>query len=152
MQSSRGPEDGIITVSGKQSNENMDPIGLQLHSLRRVEINCSYRDSRCNVSQEISNAEIETVWCQQVPPLLQESQDPAWRGLQQDLQIMHRKDAGKAPPASVAGPIGRTTGVANTRKHCEGYTLISCMHCRGNDWCKMCCRHAHQPTAHSQYP
>ncbi|CAK0784779.1 hypothetical protein CVIRNUC_007983 [Coccomyxa viridis] len=63
MQSSRGPDDGIITVSGKQSKENMDPIGLQLHSLRRV------------------------------PPLLQESQDPAWRGLQQDLQIMHRKDA-----------------------------------------------------------
>lgn len=53
MQSSRGPDDGIITVSGKQSKENMDPIGLQLHSLRRVEIYCSYRDSRCNVSQVI---------------------------------------------------------------------------------------------------
>lgn len=53
MQSSRAPDDGIITVSGKQSNENMDPIGLQLHSLRRVETYCSYRDSRCNVSQKI---------------------------------------------------------------------------------------------------
>ena len=51
MQSSPGPDDGIITVSGKQSNENMDPLGLQLHSLRRVEIYCTYRHSHCNVAQ-----------------------------------------------------------------------------------------------------
>ena len=42
MQSSREPDDGIVTVSGKQSNDNMDPIGLQLHALRRVELYCIY--------------------------------------------------------------------------------------------------------------
>ena len=42
MQSSREPDDGIITVSGKRSVQNLDPIGLKLHSLRRVEIHCTY--------------------------------------------------------------------------------------------------------------
>ena len=33
------------------------------------------------------------LWRMQIPPLLQEGKDPAWRNLQQDLQLMHRKDA-----------------------------------------------------------
>lgn len=64
MHSPARSDAGIVTVSGQQSSEHMHPMGLQLQSLRRV------------------------------PPLLQETGDPAWRGLQQDLQIMNKSDAG----------------------------------------------------------
>ncbi|CAL5223234.1 g5713 [Coccomyxa viridis] len=64
MQSPVRSEDGIVTVSGRQPSDGMHPIGLQMQSLRKL------------------------------APLLQESGDPAWQGLQQDLQIMHKSDAG----------------------------------------------------------
>lgn len=34
----------------------------------------------------------------QVPPILPEGKDPAWKGLQQDLQLMNLKDAGMPTP------------------------------------------------------
>ena len=61
-------------------------------------------------------------WYKQVPPLLQESQDPAWRGLQQDLQIMNEKDAGMAQPGFTVGPVRDGTAVAGTWDYCEGHT------------------------------
>ncbi|CAL8462988.1 g2522 [Coccomyxa elongata] len=56
-----GEDEGIITVSSQRRHERLHPILMQLKEL------------------------------QQVPPILQEGKDPAWKGLQQDLQLMNVK-------------------------------------------------------------
>ena len=107
MQSFDKSEDGIVTVSGKQSSDGMHPIGLQLQSLRRGEsindralIASSQRATQCN--QKVPTYKSHMTLMVQVPPLLQETGDPAWLGLQQDLQIMNKSDAGtlcRTPPS-----------------------------------------------------
>lgn len=57
-----GEDEGIITVSSQRRNERLHPLLMQLKEL------------------------------QQVPPILQEGKDPAWKGLQQDLQLMNVKN------------------------------------------------------------
>ncbi|BDA48014.1 hypothetical protein COCOBI_11-2710 [Coccomyxa sp. Obi] len=56
-----GEDEGIITVSSQRRHERLHPMLMQLKEL------------------------------QQVPPILQEGKDPAWKGLQQDLQLMNVK-------------------------------------------------------------
>ncbi|KAK9907497.1 hypothetical protein WJX75_004804 [Coccomyxa subellipsoidea] len=58
-----GEDEGIVTVSSDRRSERMHPILMQLKAL------------------------------QQVPPILQEGKDPAWKELQQDLRLMNLKEA-----------------------------------------------------------
>ncbi len=89
----QGEDDGIVTVSGDRRSERIHPILMQLKSLQQVSGILALCTQR-NYTMIIHVAQQDCFLLVQVPPILQEGKDPAWKDLQQDLRLMNLKEAG----------------------------------------------------------
>ena len=78
--------------AGEQPTDKIHPILVELQALRQVH---QYTPVFIIASMHGFTAHLtcHVPWRMQIPPLLQEGKDPAWRNLQQDLQLMHQKDS-----------------------------------------------------------
>lgn len=81
-------DQGIITVARQRSSERIHPFLQQLKNLKQVCERQGEISTAPYTSQDIS---FKGNLLLQVPPLLNEGNDPAWKGLQQDLQLMNVK-------------------------------------------------------------